>query len=95
MTSAQKVRNVGAVKQGANTMSKSAGERGRLGVGIGGDLLSGGAADACVESLGLASRPPLAPARPAASPAAKIASGKKRRHRANAIFYRGGRADLS
>jgi hypothetical protein len=42
VTSAQKVRNVGAVKQGPNTMSRSASERGRLGVGIGGDLLSGG-----------------------------------------------------
>ena len=40
MTSAQKVRNVGAVKQGANTISNSASERGRLGVGIGGDSLA-------------------------------------------------------
>jgi hypothetical protein len=32
---------VGAVKQGRKTVSRSASERGRLGVGIGGDALAG------------------------------------------------------
>jgi hypothetical protein len=38
---ARKVANVGAVKQGRNTMSRSASERGRLGVSIGGCSFSG------------------------------------------------------
>jgi hypothetical protein len=39
-TSAWKVRKVGWVKQGPNAASRSASERGRLGVGIGGDSLA-------------------------------------------------------
>src|SRR6266545_8124275 len=55
-TMARKVANVGAVKQGRNTMSRSASERGRLGVSIGGCSFSGGwAADARL--LGCTSKP--------------------------------------
>src|SRR6266540_6743910 len=59
---ALKVANVGAVKQGRNTMSRSASERGRLGVSIGGCSFSGEwAADArllgCTRQAGQLSRP--------------------------------------
>src|SRR6266702_2839158 len=59
---ARKVANVGAVKQGRNTMSRSASERGRLGVSIGGCSFSGEwAADArllrCTRQAGQLSRP--------------------------------------
>src|SRR6266536_2484659 len=61
-TMARKVANVGAVKQGRNTMSRSASERGRLGVSIGGCSFSGEwAADArllgCTRQAGQLSRP--------------------------------------
>src|SRR6266704_2350780 len=59
---ARQVANVGAVKQGRNTMSRSASERGRLGVSIGGCSFSGEwAADArllrCTRQAGQLSRP--------------------------------------
>src|SRR6266542_4277426 len=61
-TMARKVANVGAVKQGRNTMSRSASERGRLGVSIGGCSFSGEwAADArllgCTRQAGQLSQP--------------------------------------
>src|SRR6266545_1876027 len=61
-TMARKVANVGAVKQGRNTMSRSASERGRLGMSIGGCSFSGEwAADArllgCTRQAGQLSQP--------------------------------------